>query len=71
MKVESVMENSPASEAGLQAGDIITAIDGKPTESSSSDELEKLFRQHGKELTLTVKRGETVIQKKLKLRRLV
>jgi predicted aspartyl protease len=71
MKVESVMENSPAAEAGLQPGDIITAIDGKPTDSFASDELEKLFRQHGKELTLTVKRGEGVIQTKLKLRRLV
>jgi Aspartyl protease/PDZ domain len=64
MRVESVVKDSPASEAGLQAGDIITAIDGKPTSSFPSTE-------NGKELTLTVKRGEGLIQKKIKLRRLV
>jgi membrane-associated protease RseP (regulator of RpoE activity) len=44
LKVERVDENSPASEAGLQAGDIITAIDGKLADSISSTELDRLFR---------------------------
>ena len=71
LKIGRVTENSPAAEAGLQAGDIITAIEGKPTSSFASTELEQLFKQNGKELTLTIKRGEDLIQRKIKLRRLV
>jgi hypothetical protein len=71
LKIEWVTENSPASEAGLQPGDIITAIDGKSTDSFASTDLEQLFKQNGRELTLTLKRGEELIQKKIKLRRLI
>ncbi len=34
IQVSSVSENSPAAEAGIQAGDIITALNGNPAESA-------------------------------------
>ncbi|MBA3321704.1 MAG: aspartyl protease family protein [Pyrinomonadaceae bacterium] len=71
LKIERVAENSPAAEAGLQSGDIVTAIDGKSANSFSSNELEQIFKQHGKELTLSVKRGESITQRKIKLRKLI
>ena len=55
--VEAVDPASPASASGLQAGDIITAINGKPTESVI--DLEREFHDWPRgenSLTLTVKR---------------
>jgi C-terminal processing protease CtpA/Prc len=68
-RIESIEPNSPASEAGLQPGDIVTAIDARPLEDVSSNEFEQIFKQHGKQLTLTIKRGEELIQKRITLRR--
>jgi len=68
-RIESIEPNSPASESGLQPGDIVTAIDARPIEQISSNEFEQIFKQHGKQLTLTIKRGEEVIQKRITLRR--
>jgi len=52
--VSDVMSDSPAAEAGLQAGDIITAVNGKPIEEPS--DLARLvgFAQPGTRATLTV-----------------
>ena len=70
-RIESVNPNSPATEAGLQPGDIITAIDGRSTGDIPSNELEQMFKQNGRELNLTIKRDSEILQKKLKLRRLI
>ena len=68
--VSSVVENSPASQAGIQGGDIITAMDG--TELTSYDILASELAKHvsgdqvtlevfrlGQTLNLTVTLGET------------
>jgi C-terminal processing protease CtpA/Prc len=68
-RIESVEPSSPASEAGLKPGDIVTAIDAQPIENVSSNEFEHIFKQHGKQLTLTIKRGDELIQKRITLRR--
>jgi hypothetical protein len=70
-RIESVNPNSPATEAGLQPGDIITAIDGRAAGDIPSNELEQMFKQNGRELNLTIKRDSEILQKKLKLRRLI
>jgi Aspartyl protease/PDZ domain len=69
-RVKEVLENSPASEGGLQVNDIITAIDGK---SASQLTLTKLFEMFERPVSykLTVRRGEQTLQVTLKPRKLV
>jgi hypothetical protein len=71
LRVRRVVENSPATEAGVREGDLISAIDGKPTAELSLSQLNHMFKQEGKEYLLGVIRGEEKKQTKLKLRRLV
>ena len=40
----SVFDGSPADQAGLRAGDLITSVDGQPTERQTVDEVIKLVR---------------------------
>jgi Aspartyl protease/PDZ domain len=71
LRVQRVMENSPASEAGVREGDLISAIDGKPTAELSLSQIKHMFKQQDQEYLLGVIRGEEKKQIKLKLRRLV
>jgi S1-C subfamily serine protease len=51
--ITSVQPNSPAEEAGLRAGDVITAVDATPI-SASADLVEALAdRQGGDQATIT------------------
>lgn len=56
-EVTNVTSGSPAASAGVQAGDLITAVDGNPVTSTES--LVALVRasQVGQEITLTVQRN--------------
>ena len=56
-QVENVANGSPAAGAGLQAGDVITAVDG--TAVSSPADLARLVRSHqpGDQVTITYTRG--------------
>ena len=71
LKVQSVAEDSPAAEAGLRQGDVITAIDGRPAAKLTLDQVRQLFRQAGREYRLDVQRGDENFRVKLKLRRLI
>jgi putative serine protease PepD len=71
LKIDSIVENSAAAEAGLQPGDLITAIDGTPTSKISSSQLERVFKQHGRELALTIQRGAQLLAKRITLKRLI
>lgn len=70
-KVKSVLDGSPAAEAGLRAGDVITAVDGKPAARFTAEQLRRMFRQESRKYILNIKRGETVLQATLKTRRLI
>jgi S1-C subfamily serine protease len=56
-QVASVSSGSPADDAGLEAGDVVTAIDGKAV--SSADELAAAINAKvpGDKLALAVRRG--------------
>jgi len=72
LEVFYVMENSPATEAGVEVGDSITAIDGKPVSKYGVDAIGDLVEQDaGTKLTLTIQRGGKQIEKTLTLRRLI
>ncbi len=56
-QVANVLDGSPASQAGLQAGDVITAVDG--TAVTSPSELAQRIRSHqsGDQVTITYSRS--------------
>jgi carboxyl-terminal processing protease len=62
VKVVSPMDDTPASRAGLQSGDFITAIDGAPILGMSLDDaVDKMRGPAGSELTISIAReGEEV-----------
>jgi carboxyl-terminal processing protease len=56
--VQSVVENTPASRAGLRYGDRIVEVDGKDAHAWSSDEVSKNVRgERGKEVQIKVERA--------------
>ena len=58
LRVIAARDGSPAAKAGLQTGDYVRAIDGKPTRDMSVFEGTRLLRgQPGSKVTLTVIRG--------------
>jgi Predicted membrane-associated Zn-dependent proteases 1 len=57
MRISSVLSNSPAEQAGLQAGDIITALDGQPF--ATMNDFHALVNQKiDQPLEITVLRGK-------------
>lgn len=57
-RISEVMEDTPAAEAGLQAGDIITHIEGESLSQLSKDEISKRLRGPvSSSLAMTVRRG--------------
>ncbi len=63
-QIGEVKEASPAALAGIQPGDRVLTVDNKKV--ARWDELSYLIREHGERpLSLTVKRGEQVLQMNL------
>lgn len=71
IKVVRVRPDSPAAKAGLQQQDVIMAVDNQPATTLTVSKLRKMFRVEGREYLLSVKRGEQILQIKIKLRRLI
>jgi carboxyl-terminal processing protease len=59
IEIEEVFQDSPAARAGLQNGDLITAVNGKSLAGKSVDAGSSLIRgKVGTSLKLTIKRGK-------------
>lgn len=71
IKVVRVRPDSPAANAGLQPQDVVIAIDGQPASNFNVNKLRRMFRMEGREYLLNVKRGEQLVEVKIKLRRLI
>jgi predicted aspartyl protease len=71
LKVFSVFEGSPAAEAGIEPGDIVTTIDGRAASSFTREALRVYMEREGAEVKLTVSRGAATREIALRLRRLV
>lgn len=71
IRIGEVFENSPAKEAGLLVGDMIVAINNRPSSGFAEEDLHRLFwkSKKGTELTLKIKRGDEQLEKKIKLNR--
>ena len=59
--IRSVIPGTPAEEAGLKRGDLITQVDGKSTDGETIDAVVSRVRgPEGEPVTLTIKRGDAV-----------
>jgi carboxyl-terminal processing protease len=68
LRVIAARDGSPAAKAGLQTGDYVRAIDGKPTRDLSVFEGMRLLRgTPGSKVTLTVIRGNAAEPKQIDL----
>lgn len=62
-KVVSVLPQTPAERAGIQNGDLITAVDGKPTERMSLEQVvQRVQGAEGTQVKLAILRGEQSIE---------
>ncbi len=53
------IEGTPAYKAGLRSGDLITEVEGKPTDKMTTKESVKMLKgPKGTEVTITIRRGE-------------
>jgi carboxyl-terminal processing protease len=69
LKVISPLEDTPAYKAGIEAGDVITAIDGKSTVGISIDQaVHSIMGKPGSPVVLKIKRG-TSADKEYSIRR--
>jgi len=58
LRVNSLLEGSPAEQAGVDAGDVITAIDGQPTATMSlTTAVDRITGPAGTSVVLTVNRA--------------
>jgi hypothetical protein len=70
-EIKQIYDNSPAADAGLQVGDKIASINGRPAAEYDIFELDALFVQEGKTIRLVIRRGDTESEVSLKLRRII
>jgi C-terminal processing protease CtpA/Prc len=69
-RIRAVLEDSPASEAGLQKDDIITRVNNQTAAELTLSKLNELF-ERSVPYKLTIRRGEQTLQVRLTPRRLV
>ncbi len=65
LMVHSVMENSPAEQAGIRPGDIIVEIEGQPVHTTDDVRAIVNSAEEGAEITLRVRRNGEEITRKL------
>src|SRR5262249_22405319 len=70
-KVLWLQDASPATEARIEPGDVIEAIDGRPLRELTPAAARELLRQPEKTYELTVRRGEERRRVQLTTRRLI
>ncbi len=67
VRVTRVVENSPAALAGLRAGDVVLALDGEAVDDPAALDALVARRRGGEQVTLSVRRGDTVYDARIEL----
>lgn len=71
VRVQRVIDNSPASEAGIKPDDEIISVNGRPASEYRLMRLREMFREEGRVYELRLKRGDQEMTVKLKTRKLI
>lgn len=71
LEVYSIFDGSPAAEAGLREGDVVTAIDGKPSAQFTRETLREYMEREGETVRLSIERDGKTQEIELRLRRMV
>jgi len=71
LEIKEVHPDSPAAEAGLAVGDIITQINGKPSADYSRFDLRAMFKNKGETIALHIRTGGETREVGLKLKRVI
>ncbi len=69
IKVYKTFENTPATEAGLREGDVITAVNEKRVAELDLERVRQMFKSRGQEYHLIVERGEQTLQIAIRTRK--
>ncbi|MBU8920246.1 MAG: aspartyl protease family protein [Bacteroidales bacterium] len=67
----SIFDGSPAAEAGILEGDVLTAVDGREASSFTIETLMEYLSREGAVVRLTIKRGSETKEFAITLRRMV
>jgi hypothetical protein len=67
--VDDVDRDGAAAGAGVEGGDILLTIDGRPAKELGLDRIRTMFMQDGKKYLLGLKRNDKVVQVKMILKR--
>ncbi|HVO82231.1 MAG TPA: aspartyl protease family protein [Terriglobales bacterium] len=70
-RVYKVLDHSPAAEIGIQSGDVLVRLEGKPAADYTLDAIEELFLKPGKQYRLEIEREGKAIPLVLKTRRMI
>ena len=69
LEVRRVRPGSPGAEAGILAGDVILAVDGRPIAEITPFGVRRLFRKAGKDYALSILREGAIRKLQLRCRR--
>jgi hypothetical protein len=69
--VRTVRPDSPAFDEGIQAGDVISSLDGVAAQRYTLDQIKTTFKNDGAVISLMVKRGAKTFEMKVRLRRMI
>ena len=71
VRIESIVDGSPAAKAGLAVDDLVTHVDGRAVSPADLFDLREQLKQAGKVIAITATRDGKPIEVRLKLRRMV
>jgi hypothetical protein len=71
LRIEALVDNSPAAKAGLAIDDVVTHINGKSVSKDDIQSLRQMMEQEGSELRIAATRNGQSLEVKLTLRRMV
>jgi C-terminal processing protease CtpA/Prc len=70
-RVRVVNPGTPADEAGLRVGDVVTSVDGVPGERLDPAELREWMKREGHSVPIAIRRGDRDTTVTVKLRRIL